>query len=319
MATPPGNASSQRRDTARTDTRRVRMAWFEHGSSRIYFEAQGSGDPILLIPGLAGSIEEFSHLRDSLVMAGYQVIAADLPGSGRSEPRTYTASFFEEDTYAFAALLEHLESDPAHLVGFGNGGEVSLLMAELLPDIVRSVMAWGAVGTINDPGGELREAIYNVIDHPIPPLQKFRDGLVASYGEKQARAMTQSLVAAMSDIIECGNKLSCSKAEMITCPVFLIVGEHDIFAPPALAFELAGHIHTADVLVAQGVEHFAYIDQPEWLTRMILDWLAERTGQSQTFAVCSSFVECQKIISLETGHASFLSVPEQLVRHLISL
>jgi pimeloyl-ACP methyl ester carboxylesterase len=280
MTTPTGSASSQRRDTARTDNHRVRMAWFEHGSSRIYFEVQGSGDPILLIPGFAGSIEEFSHLRDSLVMAGYQVIAADLPGSGRSEPqpRTYTASCFEEDTYAFAALLQHLESDTAHLVGFGNGGETSLLMAELIPDVVRSVITWGAVGTINDPGGELREAIYNVIDNPITPLQKFRDRLVASYGEKQARAMTRSLVAAMSDIIKCGNKLSCSKAEMNACPVFLIMGEHDIFVTPTLAFELAGHIHTVDVLVAQDAGHFAYIDQPEWLMRTILDWLAERSG-----------------------------------------
>lgn len=283
MRTPPGNASWQRREAARTDTHRVRMAWFEHGSSRIYFEVQGRGDPILLIPGFAGSIEEFSDLRDSLVVAGYKVIAADLPGSGRSEPqpRTYTASCFEEDTYALVALLQHLESELAHLVGFGSGGEISLLMAELMPGVVRSVMTWGAVGTINDPGGELREGIYNVIDHPIPPLQKFRDGLVASFGEKQARAMTQSLVAAMNDIIKYGNKLSCAKAEMITCPVFLIVGEHDIFAPPALAFELAAHIRTADVLVAQGAEHFAYIDHSEWLTHTILDWLAKHSGSLQ--------------------------------------
>src|SRR5215831_1330534 len=119
MTTSPGNASSQKVDRARIDTRRVRMAWFEHGSSRIYFEVQGSGDPVLVLPGLFGSIEEFSGLRDALVAAGYQVIAADLPGSGRSEPqpRAYTASYFEEDRQAFAALLQRLASKPAHLVG----------------------------------------------------------------------------------------------------------------------------------------------------------------------------------------------------------
>ena len=47
MTKQPTNASSQKGDTARTDTRRVRMAWFEHGTSRIYYEEQGSGTPVL--------------------------------------------------------------------------------------------------------------------------------------------------------------------------------------------------------------------------------------------------------------------------------
>ena len=45
------------------------MAWFEHGTSLIYHEAQGSGTPVLVLPGLFGSIEEFSGLRDALVPA----------------------------------------------------------------------------------------------------------------------------------------------------------------------------------------------------------------------------------------------------------
>ena len=211
------------------------MAWFEHGSSRIYFEAQGGGEPLLLIPALGVSIEEFADLRDSLVMAGYLVIAADLPGCGRSEPqpRTYTASFYEEDTHTFAALLQHLESEPAHLVGFGNGGEICLLMAEIMPGVVRSVVTYGAVGTINDPEAVLREAMFNVVDHPIPSLRQFKDYLVSTYGEEQARTMTQSVVEAMSDIIkQNGGDISRSKADKITCPVLLIAGEHDMFPRP---------------------------------------------------------------------------------------
>jgi len=253
------------------------MAWFEHGTSLIYYEAQGSGTPVLVLPGLFGSIEEFSGLRDALVMAGYRVIAADLPGSGRSEPqpRAYTASYYEEDTHAFAALLQHLESGPAHLMGFSDGGEISLLMAAMMPGVARSVVTWGAAGVLNDPSGQLREAIYNVVDHPIAPLEQFRDYLVSTYGEANARAMTQSMVAAMSDIIEAGGELSLSKAGNITCPVLLIAGEHDIFAPPALASELAARIRTAEVLVAEGADHNVYMDRPEWLTHAILDWVGK--------------------------------------------
>ena len=115
--------------------------WFEHGTSRIYYEESGTGDPVLLLPGFAGSIEEFSALRQALLAAGYRVIAADLPGSGRSQPqpRSYTVSYFEEDARAFAALLDHLGTAPAHLLGFSDGGEVALLMAVLFPARVRSL------------------------------------------------------------------------------------------------------------------------------------------------------------------------------------
>src|SRR6266700_6201654 len=174
MTTPFPSASSEKGGAARTDTRRVRMAWIEHGTSRIYYEAQSSGTPVLVLPGFFQGIEEFSGLRDALVVAGYRVIAADLPGSGRSEPqpRAYTASYFEEDAHAFVALLQHLASAPAHLMGFSTGGEISLLMAALTPEVARSVVTWGAAGVLNDPSGQLRETMYHVVDHPIPPLEQ---------------------------------------------------------------------------------------------------------------------------------------------------
>ena len=252
------------------------MAWFEHGTSRIY-EEQGSGTPVLVLPGFAGSIEEFTALREAMVMAGYRIIAADLPGSGRSEPqpRTYTATYYEDDALSFAALLQHLATEPAHLIGFSDGGEISLLMAALTPGVVRSVVTWGAAGVLNDPSGQLRQAMYNIVDNPIPPLQGLRDFLVATYGEANARAMTQSHVDAVSEIIKGGCELSRSKAGIITCPVLLIAGEHDMFAPPALASQLAARIRTAETLVAEGAEHNVYGDRPEWLTQTILAWVGK--------------------------------------------
>jgi len=277
MTTQPTHASSERGDAARTDTRRVKMAWFEHGSSRIYYEEQGSGTPVLMLPGFAGSIEEFAALREALVTAGFRVIAADLPGSGRSEPqpRVYTATYYEDDAHSFAALLQHLASEPAHLIGFSDGGITALLMAALTPGLVRSLVTWGAAGTLNDPGGHLVDAMYNVVDHPIPPLQGFRDYLVSTYGEANARAMTQSMANAKTNLIEAGGDVSLSKAGNITSPILLIAGEHDIFAPPALASELAARVRTAGVLVAEGAEHNVYADRPEWMTQTILDWLGK--------------------------------------------
>ena len=259
------------------------MSWFEHGTSRIYYEESGNGDPVLLLPGWSMSIKGFAALREALVAAGYRVIAADLPGSGRSEPqpRAYTATYFEDDARSFAAFLQHLGVAPAHLIGFSDGGEDALLMAALTPGIARSVVTWGAAGVLSDPDARLREAMYNIVDNPIPPLQGFKEYLVATYGETNARAMSQSVVGALSTIIEHGGDLSLSKASDITCPVLLIAGEHDIFAPSALLSQSASRIGSAEVLKAEGAGHDVHNDRPEWLAQTILDWLKRHEGGYQ--------------------------------------
>jgi valacyclovir hydrolase len=252
------------------------MAWFEHDSSRIYFEELGSGVPVLLLPGFSDSIEGEMPLRQALA-TGYRVIAADLPGSGRSgpQPRTYTETYFEDDAAAFTAFLEQLGTGPTHLIGFSDGGETSLLMAALKPGMARSVVTWGAGGALSDPTGQLRQAMLSIIDHPIPPLQDYRDYLVSYYGEANARAMTQSETRAIGDIIEHrGGDVSLSKAGNITCPVLLIAGSEDMFVPRPVLDNLAAHLRVAEVAVAEGAGHDVQHSCPEWLANTMLDWLS---------------------------------------------
>jgi len=259
------------------------MAWFEDGESRIYYEETGSGrETALLLPGLTDSVGAHAPLRQALVEAGYRVIAADLPGSGRSQPqpRVYTVSYLEEDAGSFAALLRHLAVESAHLIGFSDGGEVALLMAVLFPGVSRSVVTWGSAGQLNDPSGQLRETFHDIVDNPIPPLQEFSRHLIATYGKGAARAMTQNAVHAMTEIIETrGGDLSLSRAERITCPVLLIAGEHDPFAPPPLVAQLAARISNARMIEVQGADHDVHHSHGEWLIATVADWLkpAERT------------------------------------------
>ena len=252
------------------------MSWFEDGASRIYYEESGAGDPVLLLPGFSDRIEGHVALRRALV-PGNRVIAADLPGSGRSgpQPREYTASYLADDARAFVDLLRTLNTGPTHLLGFSDGGEVALLMAEQAPDLVRSVMTWGACGTISDPDGQLREVMRTVVDHPIPPMQGYRGYLVATYGEANARAITQNLVKAMDAIIAAGGDLSAEKAWDIACPALLIAGEYDMFVPRALLDTIAPRLQHGETIVVEGAGHDVHNARPEWFTRTVLDWLAK--------------------------------------------
>ena len=62
------------------------MPWFERDGARIHYEEHGSGDPLLLLHGFTDSARELSGLIGALAPY-YRVIAPDLRGYGRSEPR----------------------------------------------------------------------------------------------------------------------------------------------------------------------------------------------------------------------------------------
>lgn len=93
------------------------------------YETAGSGEPLLLVHGVASSRGAFNPVIESLAQH-YQVIAVDLPGHGDSpvsaRPGPLTPGM---QALALASLLDDLGIARAHLVGNSMGGWVSLELA----------------------------------------------------------------------------------------------------------------------------------------------------------------------------------------------
>ncbi len=252
------------------------MSWYERGDFRIYYEEAGTGEPLLFLPGWGGRIDEFSGIRTQLA-ARFRVIAADLPGSGKSgpQPRTYTPTYFDDDVGAFVALLEELGASPAHVVGFSDGGEYALLMAATKPAAVRSIAAWGAAGSLGK-NLQMADAMSNLIDDPIPPMAAFSGYMKDAYGEANARIMTRSFGQTLRSIVESGGDISRSRAPSITCPALLITGENDFLATPALVSDMAQAMPNAEYVEVKGATHAIHHEQPAWLIETVVGWLSKR-------------------------------------------
>ncbi len=115
-----------------------------------YRDLGGPGEPVVLIHGLTSSLE-INWIRvgipQALRAAGYRVIGFDLRGHGRSgKPR-------EPDAYGFTMvkdvirLMDHLQVDRAHLVGYSLGGQITLQVMATHPERVRSAVL-GGIGLI---------------------------------------------------------------------------------------------------------------------------------------------------------------------------
>lgn len=252
------------------------MPTFDVDGKRINYEESGSGEPLLIMPGWGGTIDELTPIRQELSKA-YRVVAADLPGSGKSQPqpREYTPSYYQDDARVMLELLDALHASPARLVGFSDGGEYALIMAAVRPAAVKSLVTWGSAGKLADMP-QMAEAMTNLIDAPIPPMAEFSSYMKQAYGEENARVMTRSFGPTLLAIMNAGGDLSRSRAAEIQCPALLITGEHDFLAPPALVADMAGAIPRGEFIEAKGASHPVHHEQGEWLTSTIADWFAKQ-------------------------------------------
>ena len=106
----------------------------------MYYETHGSGDPLIC----AGGWGTYCHGRDKHLPRGltdrFSVIIFDHRGLGKSTDNTSmpaTTRLYAED---IIALLEHLNTEPVHMVGIvGIGACMGQELALMRPDLVRSL------------------------------------------------------------------------------------------------------------------------------------------------------------------------------------
>lgn len=240
----------------------------------LHFDEAGAGDPVVFLPGFSGSFNDYTPLR-TLLSSHYRVISIDLPGSGRSgpQPRSYSRHYLEDDAATIAAFVRSRVDMPVHFVGHSDGGEVALLIAALHPGTARSVVAWGAGGSLDETHRGVVSFFHDVIDDKSEQNEGYRSYLINAYGEENARLMTQSVARAIGAIIDDGGDISRSRVGQIRCPVLLVTGEHDVFAPKALIDAYAASVSAAETVEIAGGGHDIHAIHAEQFEQKVFSWL----------------------------------------------
>jgi 3-oxoadipate enol-lactonase len=111
----------------------------------IYYEEQGSGEPVLLVPASWWPSDTWNVTVVPFLSRRFKTIVLDCRGTGRSsKPKDgYTVEQFAQDCMA---LLAHLGVSRCHAVGFALGGQVVQAMAIARPNLVATltIVASGA-------------------------------------------------------------------------------------------------------------------------------------------------------------------------------
>ena len=103
----------------------------------LYYELDGSGQPLVVLPGSFWTIEAMGELVPQLA-ATRRVIAVELQGHGHTADIERPLSF-ESLADDIAALIRHLGLAQADLFGYSLGGGVALQTAIRHPEVVRKL------------------------------------------------------------------------------------------------------------------------------------------------------------------------------------
>jgi pimeloyl-ACP methyl ester carboxylesterase len=217
---------------------------FTHDGIQLYYETYGSGQPLLLIHGNGASISSFNAQID-FFRKRYRIIAMDSRDQGRSGASSGELTY-EKMTDDLAALLDHLHSPPANVLGWSDGGIEALLLGIRHPEKVKKIAAMAANLY---PEGATPEAIAmaRLMLAAIPEAQKN-----TPQGKREIRLAHLLLEEPHIDPAALGK---------IQVPTLILAGDHDLISD-AHTLEIYHHLAKAQLCIFPDATHMIPYDDP---------------------------------------------------------
>lgn len=250
------------------------------------YQVAGDGDTtIYLLHGAYGAKDYFRAEIETLVAAGYRVVAWDAPGYGIS-PLPEGGLRIEGLADAAARLIERTGTARNVVVGHSMGGITAPLVARLAGDRVHGVVISATLATFARKPAQDKITFLEERTAPLKRGVPFKeaakpvvDGMFSPGSSGPLVDLVKSVALGMRA------ETFCAAIEAITLydgeetlrnlavPTLLIAGEDDKVGRPEGMRELAQVIPNARFACISGAGHYAFAEQPEAFNRALLDFL----------------------------------------------
>jgi 3-oxoadipate enol-lactonase len=260
------------------------MAFITSGGARIYWNESGSGDPLLLIMGLAYTSDMW-HRTLPVLSPHYRTIFFDNRGVGKSDVPAgpYSIAQMADDA---AAVLDAAGVKRAHILGASMGGmiaqEFTIRYPERVGALILGCTACGGTHSVSADPEVLQtlmaratmsaeqgvEAMVPFIYDPATPRARIDEDLAV-------RRLTYPTPAGyLAQVQAIFAWTSFGRLSQIHVPTLIVHGEHDRLVPPENARILAEHIAGSKLVMLKHASHLFMTDEPETSHAAVLDFLA---------------------------------------------
>jgi len=229
-----------------------------------------NGPVVVLLHHGLGSVKAWREQIPVLADAGYQVVAYDRWGYGRSEARPrLDLPAFTSDLNDLRSLLEQLGINRAALVGHSDGGTIALYFSARYPTQV-SCLVTVAAHIYVEAG---MEPAILVIKRDFESDERFRMGMQATHGEKYEAVFHNWFDGwHSSESRSLDMRLVLGK---IRCPSLIVQGEEDEHATSQHARDIAEAIPGSELWLVPGAGHMLPRDNASIFNPRLLHFLGK--------------------------------------------
>jgi pimeloyl-ACP methyl ester carboxylesterase len=256
---------------------------------RIYYEAHGSGTPLVLAYGIGGNAQMWDVNRDALA-ARHRLILWEPRGHARSaspeDPAKYS---FERWVLDLKAVLDRLGIRKAHVGGLSLGAGIATRFALRFPSRVRSLVVTNSSSAAGLPlsvenlvmrarsieitltKGMDAMAEYAMVANPnLSERLALDPGARAEFYEEYRRLSPIGYANSLRALIAMDH--ITDQLQRLRMPVLLIGADRDPSLEPMKVMHR--RVRGSRLVVLSPASHFGNRDQPEAWNRTVLEFLA---------------------------------------------
>jgi proline iminopeptidase len=268
---------------------------------KIWYEIEGQGEPLLLIPGGGGGSHDYYHPYFSALSRSFRVVYYDGFGRGNSDRAKVPSEYsLARDVEEVEELRKALGLEKIHVLGHSYGGFVAQGYAVKYPGSVRKLVLantfvsgadyqesndhingeirfhlpeiWSKVEKLRARGSvssspEMQEAYFAHIA-TMQELFYFYDPANASkivFNEHTFNTEEYyAITGPDSDFQLGGEMLRMSFGEGLASfprPILILIGRADGIVPPRLALKIARHARQGETVIMEKSGHFPFIEE----------------------------------------------------------
>ncbi len=253
------------------------MPFVESDGINIYYEVEGEGPPLMLHHGQSANLKLFRHFGyTERLRQKYQLILIDARGHGRSdkphEPDAYRLKNFVNDA---VAVLDELEVERSHFLGYSMGGSVGLGIGVYSPNRFKSLII-GGMGIETDSeekikrGQEFVELFREGMEAMVAIFEKSGGVLSPEMLEDTMRNDPEALISLCSVREHIGFEGLLSSLEL---PCLFYAGDQDYWHQKSK--ETAELIPKARFVSLPGLDHLEANRQSELVIPHVLKFLSD--------------------------------------------
>ena len=226
------------------------------------YEWDHDGEAVVLLHGGLSKTSSWDYLMVPPLEDEFHVFAYDRTGHGFTGDQPGSLHF-EFQCQEAIAYLEDVVKEPAHLIGYSDGGIIALMVAIKRPELVKSIVAIGANYHYSAPLKDFLEARvseedqaeYNLISPDAPHTLL----------EKTIR---------MNEIWKTEPDISLSEIASIQCPVLVMAGDDDVIAHDH-TISLYEALPLGQLAIIPGTSHGLVKEKPALLIAVIMQFLED--------------------------------------------